>query len=322
MHTRHLLSFALASLALAACPPPMVPIDTGGDDGGGTGGTDSGKAETILWDDIRLETSEAIYGGYASGAGFYVVTSTGQSWVRQTGTWTRVDIDVDEEDLNGLWGVGGGESLRLHAVGDGGFMAEWTGGGWTVTDTGTANFESISGPSTTDLLAVGWGGVYANRTGSWSYEAVDGSPRFNSVWYDGTVAVAVGEDGIIGTWSDKTGWNVITSTPRETLYGVSGSGPDDIWAVGAAGTTLHFDGTEWTEQASGTTLPLWDVDVGSNGEVYAVGNGGIALAWTGKAWEISPTGVDNNLYDVDISPIGDVWAVGNRGMTLRTNPNL
>ena len=61
----------------------------------------------------------------------------------------------------------------------------------TGEDLGTPNFESVAGSSRTDLLAVGWGGVYRSSIEGWAYEAIDGNPRLNHIWYNGSQAVGV-----------------------------------------------------------------------------------------------------------------------------------
>ena len=56
------------------------------------------------------------------------------------------------------------------------------------------------------------------------------------------------------TWTSAR--NSISSlaydSTRETLYGVWGSGPKDVFAVGSNGTILHYDGRAWKPLTSGT----------------------------------------------------------------------
>jgi len=51
----------------------------------------------------------------------------------------------------------------------------------------------------------------------------------------------------------------LTSNSTNNLYGVWGSSSSDIFAVGVSGTTLHYDGSAWSTQTSGTTTksPAW-----------------------------------------------------------------
>jgi len=277
------------------------------------------EEEESVWDDLTLETSESLFGAYASGAGFYVTGTGGVSAIRSQGEWTLFDIDVDDEDLNSLWGQGAGTAIEMVTVGDAGNVGTWTTDTWVVEDVGTPNFEGVSGISSQDLFAVGWAGVYTNRTGEWVYESISGNPRFNAVWYDGNFAIAVGEEGIIGFFDGQT-WTLDDEITSSTLYSVHGTSPNNIWVVGESGTILHFDGTGWTESDVGTSVSFWGVFVPSSDEVFAVGNNGTALHYSSGAWTDLPTGIDNNLYAVTVSSGGSVWAVGNRGATLRLIP--
>ncbi len=310
--------------ALFACKSPVAPKadDTadgtdGADGADGADGSDGG-GEEVAWEDVRLETAISLTGAYASGTGFFVTAEQGQTYKRQDGEWAPIPIEVDGEDLNGLWGLGADDTLEMVAVGDGGFLATWTAGAWVVEDIGTANLESVSGPASNDLMAVGWGGVFMNKSGAWTYLPVDGSPRFNKVWYNGNVAFAVGEDGTHAKYADGV-WTVTQEDSRLRLYGVSGTKNADMWACGENGLMLHFDGATWTPVDLGTAQSLWAVLALSETDVYVVGGGGFAAHYDGVAWTDLPTGVDNNLYAISASSNGTVWAVGNRGMTLKRN---
>ena len=56
--------------------------------------------------------------------------------------------------------------------------------------------------------------------------------------------VAVGQNGAILRF-DGTSWTAMTSPVNNALFGVWGSGPSDIYAVGVQGTLLHYDGSTW-----------------------------------------------------------------------------
>ncbi|RLT39629.1 MAG: hypothetical protein DWI57_09965, partial [Chloroflexi bacterium] len=56
------------------------------------------------------------------------------------------------------------------------------------------------------------------------------------------------------------------------LYGVWGSGPDNVYAVGLYGTIVYYDGVSWVVQTSGTTQSLFDIWGSSAIDVYAVGD--------------------------------------------------
>jgi hypothetical protein len=101
------------------------------------------------------------------------------------------------------------------------------------------------------------------------------------------------------------------------LNAVAGSSLTDVWAVGADGTAVHFDGTAWTQVDTGQNVPLWALFAPTSDAVFAVGNNGVAIRWNGELWESLPTGVANNLYALHGVSAVNVWAVGNRGTALQ-----
>lgn len=89
------------------------------------------------------------------------------------------------------------------------------------------------------------------------------------------------------------------------LLATSSTGTE-VWAVGAAGTVLHWDGKRWSREASGTLMTLTDVDA-AEGEVWAVGAEGTILRRTKGHWhaEASPSPVD--VHQVEVPAPGEAW---------------
>ena len=98
------------------------------------------------------------------------------------------------------------------------------------------------------------------------------------------------------------------------MQAISGSGPGDVFAVGAGGAIWHSNGTTWTSMASPTTAQLNGVAGTSASDVYAVGTSGTVLHYDGTAWTAVTTGL--TLPDLlavwDIAP-DNVYAVGSAG---------
>ncbi|MBN2362083.1 MAG: hypothetical protein JXR83_21710 [Deltaproteobacteria bacterium] len=73
------------------------------------------------------------------------------------------------------------------------------------------------------------------------------------------------------------------------LNGVWGYTHDDVWAVGAKGAIVHYDGTAWTKVPAPTDADLYDID-GSEDmqdgdkDIYAVGASGTIIHWDGTVW--------------------------------------
>lgn len=323
-----LLSVAACSGTTKDTSDSSTDTDTGGED------TDTAVEEVAVWEEERVETSYTLTGLYATPDAVYAVSQGGHSWVRSDGEWSGITTETDDNDLNDLWGTGVEAGIKMVAVGNGGVIATWPNPEndqpeWGMQDVGTANLNAIDGPAEDNLIAVGWGGVFANSSGTWEYQDVATGRRFNDVWYDGTSVMAVGEKGDFAVYNLDT-WADDALPTQNTFYAVDGVSFDDLWAVGDAGLVAHWDGSSWTEQS--ITVPgedtesetvgssLWGVYVVSATEVYAVGNNGSSFVYDGSTWSTLVTGVDNNLYAIDGTSDGVLWAVGNRGMAITYDP--
>ena len=95
-----------------------------------------------------------------------------------------------------------------------------------------------------------------------------------------------------------------------TLFGVWGSSPDDLWAVGGdpddedmGGGVWRFDGTAWAAQdlseAAPAGLPmLYKVWGRDSNDVYIVGRSGAALHFDGEGWSRVICDTDRTLFTV------------------------
>lgn len=78
-------------------------------------------------------------------------------------------------------------------------------------------------------------------------------------------------------------WAPVPSGTSADLTGVWGSAADDVWAVGAGGAILHWDGRAWSPVESGTAEDLTAVWGTSADDVWATGHH-LVLHWDGLAW--------------------------------------
>ncbi|MFH1810112.1 MAG: hypothetical protein ABIJ09_15300 [Pseudomonadota bacterium] len=120
------------------------------------------------------------------------------------------------------------------------------------------------------------------------------------------------------------------------LNGVWGYSHDDVWAVGSAGTILHYDGTTWTRVPSPTTQDLFGIDghetmQDGDKDIYAVGASGTVIHWDGVVWAPEPAVPDlrkTNAGNVVDTLMGvwhggreGVFAVGEEGTVLQKKPD-
>jgi hypothetical protein len=137
-----------------------------------------------------------------------------------------------------------------------------------------------------------------------------------------------------------------SAIPSGRLNGVWGSGAEDVWAVGDAGTILHWNGHAWAALSGGTTEALSAVWGSGPDDVWAVGAGvfcsacssdsdcssgfacsngvcqlptlpdggacsdGNVTHWNGLVWSVASNTTSQTLTDVWGSGPGDVWATG------------
>jgi hypothetical protein len=105
-------------------------------------------------------------------------------------------------------------------------------------------------------------------------------------------------------------WTAMTTGSPSSLSDIWGSSEADVFAVGQAGTVLHYDGSSWTVMPTGTNNNLSCVWGSSSTDVYAVGDSGTILHYDGVQWMAIPSMTQNRLTGVWSSSDRDVYVVG------------
>ena len=201
----------------------------------------------------------------------------------------------------------------------------------------------IFGTSDHDLWLAGTGGTIQHWDGANLTLAYQGAATqsFYAIWASGPNDVWVGGDGMGGpalvhwdghVWSTDYSINnaYVGNVP---IYAIGGSAPDQVWLLGAPGSTYFWNGTSWTESKdadqpeSSNSLPpyvLRDVWSAGPGDTWAVGDDGVLLRsvsstdagastpmWTkasNGAGALS-LGMGDDFVGVAGSSATDVWAV-------------
>jgi hypothetical protein len=101
-----------------------------------------------------------------------------------------------------------------------------------------------------------------------------------------------------------------------SLHGLGGTGPGDVWAVGEHGTVLHFDGAAWTRHPADTGASLHAVWARAADDVWFVGAAGTVRRWNGTRIESVAIDTTAKLLAVWGTEGGKVWVVGARGTIL------
>ena len=97
------------------------------------------------------------------------------------------------------------------------------------------------------------------------------------IWVTYAIASTGPEPGCyMASYWDGSEWTDVSIDTGTELLGIWGTAPDDVWAVGSAGTVLHWDGNQWSSIDSGVRSHLYGV-FGTTNYVLVVGEGGNIL---------------------------------------------
>jgi hypothetical protein len=186
---------------------------------------------------------------------------------------------------------------------------------------------SVWGTSSTDVWAVG--GDALDGTGptvihfdgeTWSRHPTPLAQ--GNLWWvfgfdDGPIYMG-GDGGVILRYEDGS-YTVMNTPGTDTVFGIWGASPDDVWAVGGAsdatgGFAWRLSGDTWTAEPSlpadvPTNAALWKMFGTSSSDAWLVGSNGVALHWDGASLQQGDTGVGTSLFTVHESD-GRYVAVG------------
>ncbi len=121
---------------------------------------------------------------------------------------------------------------------------------------------------------------------AWEYHHFQNN-TLHGIWgYSSDNIFAVGANGTILNYNGSA-WESMNSNTTEWLYDIWGSSPDNIFAVGDAGTILHYDGTSWSKMESGTYKQLTSIWGSSPDDIFVtLFSRGSILHYDGESWDI------------------------------------
>ena len=190
---------------------------------------------------------------------------------------------------------------------------------WAVVASGLDEaVTSVSGSSAADVWAVGadvGNGPLVLHFDGTAWSRVPAGTKGNLWWshtFSNGTALFGGTRGTILLWDGRAMKRQVTpGLARQTVFGIWGATPDDVWAVGAGtsgrrGFLWHFDGTEWSETPLPADVPVTNVETpglfkvwgsGAN-DVWAVGGDGLVLHKGAAGWERRDLGRHDTLLTV------------------------
>lgn len=166
---------------------------------------------------------------------------------------------------------------------------------------GYGNFTGSHQPFFQYAGALQSGATSAPR--SWTLTLAPGTTSYSFLVY---VSGAVPHDDQYLRWNSEQ-----LSPGTGAYYAVWGSSSTDVFAVGANGRALRYDGSSYNAVPTGTTNTLYDVWGSSLTNVYAVGANGFVARFDGSAFSpVTLPGAPRTLWDVDGGAAGDAIIAG------------
>jgi hypothetical protein len=260
--------------------------------------------------------------------------------------WQISDRAPTSDTLFGVWAR---SSSDIFAVGDSGAIIHYDGRTWSAMSAPTTpgdRLYAVWGTGTGDVYAVGARGSACDDFGcsralhydghAWMDLPIELSIRvvqLNGVWAASShdvFAVGIGQgsnslgipfiahfDGV--HWAAMTLPDTVSSLTQ--LYGVWGTSPTNVYAVGSYGVILHYNGGAWSLEH--TTSPrgfdyrsVWGS--GTN-DVFVVGDGegqAVAEHYNGSAWSPLSVPVASRFTAVAGSGPSDVNVLAMAGANL------
>ena len=190
-----------------------------------------------------------------------------------------------------------------------------------------------------------------NVSGSWVTDTVDsqvGAGRSNSIDIDdsGIVHISYRYDSgawpiLYGVWSDPTSnevfavgalgtivhydgntWQEMDSDMGGNFFGVWGFSNSDVYAVGSYGHIYRYDGSSWLLMDSPTAGPWRAIWGSSPSDIYVVGELGTIQHYDGNVWNPVNLGITTNLRGVWGSSASDIFVVGYDGAIWHFDGNV
>ncbi|MDQ3705572.1 MAG: S-layer homology domain-containing protein [Chloroflexota bacterium] len=295
-----------------------------------------------LWNNVRDIDAVAANDIWAVGSAYDGVNEDFSLLLHWNGaSWTNVPapeelqgyvtpVAVEAIAADDVWAVGSvGETPSTAQA----FALHWNGNTWSNVplpqlgdDIGRSSLEDLVAFAPNDIWAIG------SQVPEFTF-ADDGKPLF--LHWDGKMWNVMPTDGLD-----------IENTPSTFrgayIAAMSGTGPDDLWAVGFASEyslsvhvtfhdftpsifIAHWDGHTWSQMPGptidATSAGLYDVKALAPDDVWAVGSTTqgccyyrtLVLHWDGSSWSVVPSfseGSGGRLLGIDALPDGDLWAAG------------
>jgi len=179
-----------------------------------------------------------------------------------------------------------------------------------------ASLMAVWGTSTSDVWLVGGrtelaGGPTIRRYDGTTWSEVDSGQSSLDLWwvfgFEGDDVFLSGTGGTILRYRDGAFEKMATPRAAGTIFGMWGAAPNDLWAVGFAGSgggfVWRYDGVSWTELVvPNVPSQVFKVHGQAADDVWISCGQGTTLHWNGSTLERSSTGVNAPLFSITTTP--------------------
>jgi hypothetical protein len=185
-------------------------------------------------------------------------------------------------------------STSAFVVGTSAFLSRWNGSRWTVDapPTGSPSNVTLQGVWA-DGPANGWAVGGASVVWRWDgarWNVISDARRpagpadnYNGVWGTSGSVWVVGDASILRCRT-LTSCSIDPAPGGGALYGVWGSSATNVFAVGAGGRILRYDGSAWSAMTSATQARLTRVWGSGPSDVWAIGDS-VLVHYDGSSWK-------------------------------------
>jgi hypothetical protein len=195
---------------------------------------------------------------------------------------------------------------------------------WDKTNPVPEDLYALWGTTDQDIFSVGYSGVILHYNGTTWQESAQQTPTtaiLDCLWGSASDNVFTAGNGLIlrytGTWSHMN----IPIINR--IYALWGSSETDVFAVGDAGSILHYNGTgiNWVSvNDSPTALILYSIWGSASDNIYIGGEIGNIFQFNGTTWQKVADGLTNlTIRALWGSSASDIFAAGDSGTILHFN---
>lgn len=235
-------------------------------------------------------------------------------------SWTVPDTSQlpAETSWRGIWGS---SARDLWLVGQNGTIAHFDGETWSAQHSRPSevggNSTSIWRGGPNDIWAVGqYFHHYDGKT--WSAQSRGTNDAIYDLWgsSESGEVWAVGSNGCILHYEKADGraqWTRVRSGTSQTLTGIWGSGPRDIWAVGQGfdSPVLHWNGSSWAPAAKRPADRNF-LQVAGTGpsDIWVRSDDSRLHRFNGSAWSQVPVPKNYSISTMLVKGPQEVWVSG------------